>query len=185
MSIIKYIEEQKKSLRKLIREKKNAFSEGQFFAESENVFAQLERMPLFRKAKTVLAYWSIPKELQTHAFIERWYKTKTIILPLVVGDILELRVYNGPQCMVEGPAFGILEPQKGEIFSGKSIDFGIIPGMAFDLQGNRMGRGKGYYDKLLKTIDVPKYGVCLSLQVVPQVPTADYDVPMDGVISPK
>lgn len=185
MDITNEIIEQKKALRKLIREKTNSFPLEQFKVESDNVMAQVESMPQFQNAKTVLAYWSMSKELGTHDFVTKWYKQKTIILPLVVGDVLELRIYDGSESMQEGPAFGILEPQRGKIFTDTTIDFGIIPGMAFDLQGNRMGRGKGYYDKLLKTIDVPKYGVCFSFQVVKQVPVDHYDVILDGIVFPK
>ncbi|MDD2277529.1 MAG: 5-formyltetrahydrofolate cyclo-ligase [Bacteroidales bacterium] len=179
------IKENKEALRKEIKVKKSAFNKENYPIESDNVFAQIEQSPAFKEAKTVLAYWSLPKEVETHRFVDKWYKHKTIILPLVVGDILELRVYSGPDCMVVGPSFGILEPQKGEIFTEQSIDFGIIPGMAFDLKGNRIGRGKGYYDKLLKTISVPKFGVCLSFQLVDSVPVDHYDITMDRVIYPK
>lgn len=179
------IKGQKKVLRKVIKVKKSAFKKENYLIESDNVFSQIEKSPAFKDAKTVLAYWSLPREVETHRFVDKWYKHKKIILPLVVGDALELRVYSGPDSMVVGPSFGILEPQKGAIFTETTIDFGIIPGMAFDLQGNRIGRGKGYYDKLLKEINVLKVGVCLSFQLVDRVPVDHYDVAMDLVISPK
>ncbi len=179
------IKAQKKVLRKVIKVQKSTFSKGNYLIESDNVFSQIENSPAFKDAKTVLAYWSLPREIETHRFVNKWYRHKKIILPLVVGDELELRVYNGPESMVVGPSFGILEPQKGEIFTETAIDFGIIPGMAFDLQGNRIGRGKGYYDKLLKKIDVLKVGVCLSFQLVDKIPIDSYDVVMDLVVYPQ
>lgn len=185
MDVNNNIKEQKRALRKLIYEKMGSFPLEQFKVESDNVMAQIENMPQFQSAKTVLAYWAMPRELDTRAFIEKWYKEKTFILPLVVGDFLELRVFEGIESLVEGPAYGILEPQKGPAFTDKSIDFGIIPGVAFDLNNKRMGHGKGYYDKLLKTLDVPKFGVCFSFQVVQQVPVDDFDVTLDGIVYPK
>lgn len=185
MNIDNKIKEEKQLLRKQIAQLKKTLSKEEKLAQSHSIFQQVEAMPLFQQAKTVLAYWSMPDEVETHRFVTRWYKEKTIILPLVVGDVLELRIYEGPESMVVGPVYDILEPQKGIPFEGSAIDFGIIPGVAFDKNGNRMGRGKGYYDKMLSTISVPKYAVGLSVQRVDSVPTHSFDIPMDGVIFPK
>ena len=109
---------------------------------------KLEQYPAFQQAKTVLLYYSLKDEVQTHDFVERWSKTKNIVLPVVVGDYLELRNYTGKQDLQTG-SYNIEEPI-GEIFNDyKSIDLAIIPGVSFDEEGNRLGRGKGYYDQLL------------------------------------
>jgi 5-formyltetrahydrofolate cyclo-ligase len=175
-------DQQKKLLRKKIREIKNGVDFSEMGSETKSVIDQIEILPEFQSAKTVLAYWSLPDELQTHSFVLKWYKTKTILLPLVKGDILELRVFSGMDCMVEGPSFGILEPQLGEKYDNSGIDMAIIPGLAFDKSGNRLGRGKGYYDKLLKAEKMTKIGVCYSFQMVESVPTDSFDVCMDKVI---
>ncbi|MDL2305912.1 5-formyltetrahydrofolate cyclo-ligase, partial [Bacteroides sp. OttesenSCG-928-D19] len=86
--------------------------------------------------------------------MEKWSKTKTIILPVVEGGILQLRTYSTPENLDTG-LYGIKEPS-GEYFTNYHlIDLAIIPGMAFDASGNRLGRGKGYYDKLLPNIAAP------------------------------
>lgn len=174
--------EQKKQLRKLIREKKYQFSFIQKLAASKPVFEQLEQLPEFVKAQTVLLYWSMKDEIHTHDFILKWYQQKNIILPLVDGDSLQLRQFTGMDCMVEGTSFGILEPGKGPVADVSKIELGVIPGIAFDRMGNRMGRGKGYYDKLL--IGRPFYtvGVCFDFQMVEQVPVDINDVPLHKVI---
>jgi 5-formyltetrahydrofolate cyclo-ligase len=179
------IKEQKKELRKLIKTRKALYSNEERIDQSKKVFSEIESLPSFANAKTVLAYWSLPDEVQTHSFIEKWYKHKTIVLPLVVGDTLELKVYTGPECMEEGPSYGILEPKNGVAYTSNNIDLGIIPGMAFDLQGNRLGRGKGYYDKLLKEMNMKTIGVCFSFQLVDKVPSDTFDIAMDSVICPQ
>lgn len=179
------ISELKKQLRQKIKERKKLVSKEIMLVDSKNIFKEIEKLPEFVSAKTVLAYWSLPDEVQTHEFVMKWYKHKRIFLPIVVGDKLELRLFSGMDCMVEGVAFGILEPKKGDPAGEKDIDFGIIPGMAFDLNGNRMGRGKGYYDKLLLSKNIYKVGVCYDFQIVENVPTDSFDIPMDLIISSK
>ena len=81
-------------------------------------------------------------------------------------------------------SYGILEPV-GEPFTNyHDIDVAIIPGMAFDLAGNRMGRGKGFYDRLLpKLADARKIGICFSFQLLEHIPTEAHDCPMDIIVS--
>ncbi len=107
-----------------------------------NILAALEAHPAFRAANTVLLYHSLNDEVDTHAFIQKWSSEKRILLPVVVGDDLELRIYTGPENMSISGIYGIAEPT-GEIFTDYAdIDFIVVPGVAFDAKGNRLGRGK-------------------------------------------
>ena len=113
------------------------------------VMCRLESHALFRAAHTVLLYSSLPDEVDTHTFIRRWEGRKRILLPVVVSDSeLELRVYTGSSNMRRG-AFNIDEPAGAAFTDYGSIDLAVIPGVAFDRHGNRLGRGRGYYDRLL------------------------------------
>lgn len=135
---------------------------------------------MFQSAQTVLLYFSMNDEVHTHTFIEKWSKLKTILLPVIKGELLELRIYSGNKEMVTN-SYGIPEPQ-GEAFTNyEQIDLAIIPGMAFDRKGNRLGRGKGYYDKLLPQIKAPKMGICFPFQLMEEIPTEAFDVSMDTV----
>lgn len=179
-----YINSLKKQLRESIKSTKKTKSREQKQTESDAVFKTIEQLPEFAAAKTVLVYWSIDDEVSTHDFIQKWYKVKQILLPVVVNNTLEIREFSGMDCMVEGKSFGIFEPSKGKIVSPNSIDLGIIPGVAFDAAGNRLGRGKGFYDRLLKNYNFIKIGVCFSFQHVKEVPTNSNDVKMDKVVTP-
>ena len=78
--------------------------------------------------------------------------------------------------------FNILEPQNEE-YTG-DYDLIVVPGVAFDRNGNRIGRGKGYYDRFLcKHLDVKRIGICFDFQLVDEVPTEDNDIRMDEVVS--
>lgn len=173
----------KKQLRKQIRERKKEFSLSEKIKLSEPIFEKIEKEELFKKAKVVLLYYSMDDEVYTHDFVEKHYKTKTILLPCVDGDDLILRQYLGIESMKAGEQFGILEPVGKEFNDLEKIDLMIIPGVAFDKEKNRLGRGRGFYDRLLKTVNATKIGVCFDFQVVEQVPTEDFDVKMDVVIS--
>lgn len=173
----------KKQLRKQIRERKKEFSLPEKIKLSEPIFEKIEKEELFKEAKVVLLYYSMDDEVYTHDFVEKHYKTKTILLPCVDGDDLILRQYLGIESMKAGEQFGILEPVGKEFNDLEKIDLMIIPGVAFDKEKNRLGRGRGFYDRLLKTVNATKIGVCFDFQVVEQVPTEDFDVKMDVVIS--
>lgn len=173
----------KKQLRKQIRERKKEFSLSEKIELSRPVFEKIEKEELFKEAKVVLLYYSMDDEVYTHDFVEKHYKTKTILLPCVDGYDLILRQYLGIESMKAGEQFGILEPVGKEFNDLEKIDLMIIPGVAFDKEKNRLGRGRGFYDRLLKTVNATKIGVCFDFQIVEQVPTEDFDVKMDVVIS--
>ena len=149
---------------------------------SADVLNRLEAHPAFRQAHTVLIYHSLPDEVNTHDFIRKWSEHKQILLPAVTGDDLELRRYTGLHDLKKG-AYGIEEPV-GEPFTDyTSIDLAIVPGVAFDARGNRLGRGKGYYDRLLPRLpSTYKIGICFPFQLLEEVPAEAQDVRMDEVI---
>jgi len=167
----------KKELRRLIRNAPGPF-EG-----ADRIWQRLETISGFQDSDIVLLYWSIPGEVETQDFIRRWYGSKRIALPKVVGDVLELREFS-PEQMVEGYR-GILEPSgEAPLIAASDIDFAVVPGMAFDVRGGRLGRGKGYYDRLLPSLSCPKAAVAFGHQLVDMVPMEEHDVRMDMVITP-
>lgn len=151
--------------------------------QSAEILAALEAHPAFRAATTVLLYHSLKDEVDTHEFIRKWSREKRILLPVVVGDDLELRLYTRPEDLKPG-AYGIEEPT-GELFTDYAdIDFIAVPGVAFDRNGNRLGRGKGYYDRLLPRIpSAYKAGICFPFQLVEEVPAEPFDIRMDEIIT--
>jgi len=184
---------EKAEIRKRMRELKRAVSAEEKLRRSETVMRSVEQLPEFRQAHVVLLYWSMADEVQTHAFVERWYREKTILLPCVVGDDLVLRQYTGPECMVAGEQFGIGEPAGRDRMGAAGseewkeldkVELIVVPGVAFDKQGNRMGRGRGFYDRLLKsTPNAVKVGVAYDFQMLDTIPVEPHDVKMDRVMS--
>ncbi|HSH51122.1 MAG TPA: 5-formyltetrahydrofolate cyclo-ligase [Bacteroidales bacterium] len=177
------IDQQKKETRKYIKQLKKKYTLDEKKAKSKIIFDQIDRLDEFQKADTIMAYWSMNDEVYTHDFVLKWYQTKTIILPSVKGDELELRIFKGLDDLAEGSAFGIKEPRA--LYKGPldKIDLIIVPGVAFDKQNNRLGRGKAYYDKLLSKTLAFKIGICFDFQMLESVPADQYDIKMDMVIS--
>mgnify|MGYP003290471093 CR=1 FL=1 len=176
----------KQELRKQIRAAKKAVPFCDKLSRSIPIMQQVEEIPEFQQAKTILLYWSMDDEVQTHDFVNKWYQQKTLLLPCVDGDDLRLRQYTGPDCLKAGEQFGIGEPTGPEFTALDTIEMIIVPGMAFDRNNNRMGRGRGFYDRLLKsTPNAFKVGVAFDFQMVENVPTEEFDVPMNAVIFEK
>lgn len=171
----------KQALRQLIRQRKQQHSTG----ESAAIIAQLKQNPKFLLARTLLLYSALPDEVQTQPLVDQLAaEGKTVLLPRVTSDTdMELRRYTGTADLQKG-AFGIMEPI-GEVFTDyATIDVAIVPGMAFDLEGHRLGRGKGYYDRFLARVpNVYKIGLCFAWQLVDCVPTDANDIMMDCVVS--
>ena len=169
-----------------MRELKRAVPAEEKLRRSDAVMSRVEQTKAFAKAKVVLLYWSMTDEVQTHDFVNRWYRDKKLLLPCVDGDDLRLRPYTGPDCMVAGAQFGIGEPDASlpEFTDLDKVEIIIVPGVAFDPTGNRMGRGRGFYDRLLKaTPNAMKIGVAYDFQMLDEIPVEPHDVKMGKVIS--
>ena len=108
---------------------------------------------------------------------------RTILLPRVTSDTdMELRRYTGTKDLKRG-AFGIMEPTGALFTDYEKIEVVVVPGMAFDTAGHRLGRGKGYYDRFLAQHPVRRtIGVAFPFQHVPQVPCDSHDILMDEVV---
>ncbi len=172
---------EKKELRAQIKALKKQHSKEQLLEQSKMIMAKLEQHPDFIKAERVMLYSALPDEVQTQVFLEKWHLKKTIILPTVVGDDI-IPVEYGKDTEFATGDFNILEPQN-EPYTG-GFDLIVVPGVAFDAKGNRLGRGKGYYDRFLcQHLEVKRIGICFDFQFVDEVPSEPFDIRMDEVIT--
>lgn len=175
---------EKTEIRKIVRGLKKEVPLEEKKRRSMPIMERVSTLPAFEQAKTVLLYWSMDDEVYTHEFVRQWYERKRILLPCVDGDDLLLRQYTGPESMQPGPQFGIPEPT-GEVFTElEKVEMIVVPGVAFDRKNNRMGRGRGFYDRLLKsTPNAVKVGVAFDFQIFDLIPVESFDVPMDFVVT--
>ncbi len=150
---------------------------------AEEVFSQLEKTAAFIMAENILMYHSLPDELSTIKFLRKWHDRKRFFLPRVNGVNLDILPYE--ESRLELGSFHIEEPTGDNVADVADIELMIIPAVAFDRKGNRLGRGKGFYDRLLSTSKATKIGVGYEFQLFDSIPSEPHDVAMDMVITQK
>lgn len=171
----------KQEIRRLIKARKALLTAGERLAAAAAVFDRLEQSAAFKVADRILMYNSLPDELSTREFIARWAGRKHFYLPRVNGVNLDILPYDSTR-MALG-AFHIEEPQGDDVVDPAEIELVIVPAVAYDRRGNRVGRGKGFYDRLLADTRATKIGVAYDFQLVEDIEADLHDVPVDFVIT--
>ena len=139
----------------------------------------------FSRAETVMAYAAMKTEPNLDMVLEEILRQgKTLVLPRCeAGDQLSGRIVQDLSQRIPG-MFGILEPPPAAPVADKtSIDLILVPGMAFDWEGGRLGRGKGYYDRYLRDYGGRTLGVCFRSALLEQVPMDSHDCRVDAVVT--
>ena len=181
----------KKELRKLFLEKRKGLTEGEYtrlnLALYSQFFASVD-LSFIRVLHTFLPLEG-NREPDTWAILDRIrreYPQVRVSLPRVNGDHLENIYYEGPH-QLEISAWGIREPKQGVPTPPEKIDLVVVPLLAFDQRGHRVGYGRGYYDRLLRQVRPQCLKVGLSLfQPVDAIDDiSDYDVPLDRCVTPE
>lgn len=174
----------KETIRKEIRDRKRHFNSDELREMSLPVVSALLENEHVLSAHTVMAYCSLSDEVDTRQLLNRLVAMgKRVLLPKVTNSTrMELREYHGEADLISG-AYGIMEPDGPTFTDYAAIDAAIVPGMSFDKDGNRLGRGKGYYDRFLTLLPhAYLIGVCFGFQLSDEVPHTDYDIRMNEVI---
>lgn len=151
---------------------------------SHKITQQLFDHPLFISARKIFSYISRDDEVSTEQLLKTATRTKSIFVPAIKDDHMFAIPYTDREKMIQGP-YGIMVPQ-GNFTPYKEDDYDliIVPGVAFDIYGNRLGMGKGFFDRFLKTVTAPTIGLAFDCQVVDKVPIDDYDVPVSFLVTP-
>ena len=179
-----HIKEQKKELRKRIKELKKAVSAGELKRQSQAIQEKVISSEQFKKAKHILLYWALPDEVDTKKILNEWHKKKQLFLPVIKGNDLDIVLFEGEDKMVPDAKYGIPEPVGEKVEDEGIIDLVVVPGMAFDKQNNRLGRGAGYYDRILKRlINATKAGLAFDFQYIETIPVEPHDIKMDMVFT--
>lgn len=179
-----HLKDSKPLIRKAVKERVAAMSETDKQREADVLFSYLENSELVRNSKKILLYHPMADEIDVTNAIQKWAGTKEIYLPAIEGDDIVIRQYKSEQDLKIGK-YGILEPVGAVLDNPEEIDLVIVPGRAFDIRGYRLGRGKGYYDRLLPKMRAIKIGVCFDCQYIFRVPAEEHDIPMDYVVCRK
>lgn len=150
---------------------------------AEEVFNRLEKTAAFILADRIMMYHSLPDELYTLDFLKKWSNKKKFYLPRVNGVDLEILPYE--ESRLELGSFHIEEPTGNDVMDPSEIELVVVPAVAYDRKGKRLGRGKGFYDRFLQQTKATKIGVGYEFQLLDEIPTEPHDVAMDIVITQK
>lgn len=172
---------EKNEIRYKMKNLREVMSESTRRSAAEEVFDRLEKTAAFLLADRIMMYHSLPDELYTHDFLRKWNGRKRFYLPRVNGVNLEVLPYE--ESRLELGSFHIEEPTGTDCIDPSEIELVIVPAVAYDKKGRRLGRGKGFYDRFLKHTKATKVGVGYEFQLVEELPSEAHDIAMDIVIT--
>ena len=180
----------KKSLRVKVHQRLGSQSVESRKTRSLKVQKKLFSAPAFKKAHCVCFYVSLPSEVDTSGMIDKALELgKRVLVPRTNLENKELSLYEikDRERDLKKGAYGVMEPRpaKARLARLEEVDCLVIPGVVFDKKNNRIGRGKGYYDRFLKKFGpgVLKIGLAFSFQVVSKIPVENHDMPVDQVLT--
>lgn len=173
----------KEEIRIKIKARKSLLSQQEKDSAAKAAFAFLESHASFLMAERILMYHSLADELSTRDFIDKWSSRKSFFLPRVNGVNLDILPYERSRLALG--AFHIEEPTGDDIRDISDIELIVVPAVAYDRHGNRVGRGKGYYDRMLGDTKATKIGIAYDFQVVDEIDSDPHDVAVDIIITDK
>jgi 5-formyltetrahydrofolate cyclo-ligase len=176
----------KQALRKRVAAWRDGLSEARRNADGARLAARVLALECYREARTVLLYFAIGSEPATADLVRAVLNDgKTLVMPRIAdGDLVLHRVDDPATDLAEG-VWGIREPLPDRPrVAPKAVDLFLLPGLAFDPSGGRLGYGRGYFDRTLAGAPGVKAALAFDGQVVERVPTGPHDVAVDLVVTP-
>ncbi len=177
--------EEKAALRKQIRQRRNAFTQEEAAYSNKAICSQVFHLPEYIACKNFFCFVSTPDEIDTTSILKHALAAgKRVMVPRCVGNgIMEIYAIKGFDDLESG-AFGILEPKEGCLrVLPTEIDFAIIPCISCTRHGERLGQGGGYYDRYMVNRTFLAAAVCRNKLLCDEIPTGQYDLPVDMVIT--
>ena len=181
--------ETKAALRRAVLRRRDALPEGERALLGGRIVAAILDLPTYENAGVVLAYASFGTELRTDGFLRRVLADgKTLLLPRVERGALGLYEVRSPAVDLEPGKWGIREPKPDRCPPADpgSVDFALVPGVAFDRRARRLGYGGGFYDRLLAgglREGAARVSGAFGVQILAEVPTDPHDAPVDLVVT--
>lgn len=173
----------KTELRKSIRTRKRAMTEAEIREKSQELGRLFLQSEEYRNARSIYGYLPYNQEVRTVAMLEQALRDgKRVAVPKCYGDEMRF-IWMEDLSLVEKGYAGIPEPIADGPIADDETALVLMPGMAFDREGHRIGYGGGFYDKFLaREENHPKVALCYDFQMVPHLETEEYDIPVDKVI---
>ena len=173
----------KKELRRSIRERKRAMTEVEIVSRSEKLGVLFAQSEAYKAAKTIYGYLPYNQEVRTVPMLEQALRDgKRVAVPKVYGDEMKFLYLDDLTKVSKGYA-EIPEPIADEPVADDKTALVLMPGLAFDPAGHRIGYGGGFYDKFLAAEpNHPTLALCYEFQMLPELHTEEHDIPVDTVL---
>jgi 5-formyltetrahydrofolate cyclo-ligase len=159
-------------------------------AHSHRIWERVVGLPCYQRARVLLGYMAFDHEVLTDSLMQQAMASgKQLVLPMVLGDRQEMALYLIEDLRSDvAPGYrGILEPQpqRTRVVAPETLELALIPGVAFDLRGGRLGLGAGFYDRLLSRLprDIPTVGLAFDFQVIPRLPLQPHDMVVQAIVT--
>jgi len=182
------MDKNKKEIRNRMAKLRNKISLEDKKIKDDIIFNKLVDNADFKNANNYFLFVSFRSEIETKTIINYLIdKNKNVFVPKVVGDIMKLYLIKSLDDLEKG-VMGIMEPKENlKELTDEKLDFILMPGLAFDNLGGRIGYGGGFYDKFLSTLDyvdlVPKIAIAYKFQIIDSIPMNDHDIRVDNIIT--
>jgi 5-formyltetrahydrofolate cyclo-ligase len=184
------IQARKRQLRRWILALRRGLPATEYLPRSQRVWERVAALSDYQRARVVLGYMAFDREVLTEGLIRQAMASgKQMALPVVQADRRHLALYAIEDLERDvAPGYhGILEPQpqRTRAVAPDALDLVLVPGVAFDMRGGRLGFGAGFYDRLLSRLprQVPKVGLAFDFQVIPRLPHQPHDIMLDAVVT--
>jgi 5-formyltetrahydrofolate cyclo-ligase len=179
--------QQKENLRQRLLKQRESISQAEFDSNSVEIVQTLKKQPEFLQAGSIHCYISMNerREVNTHQLIKELLADgKQVVAPVTnfqENTLSHVRLKSYEH--LEANKWGVLEPGVGDLISPEQLDLVIVPMVAADEQCNRIGYGEGFYDRFLSKVDCPKIGLIFEDNVVKRLPTEEFDIPLDKIVT--
>jgi len=174
----------KQAMRATVRERVRAMTRADRADASGRIVDALESTTAFAQARMVVGFWPLSDEPDVRRLLERALALgKRVCLPRVASERVDLVAVHDLGFAGKASGLGVWEPTAGKVVPSSEVDLVLAPGMAFDARGVRLGRGKGFFDRLLvdRTTEWMVCGVCFGVAMVDEVPRESHDALVDAV----
>ena len=185
---MRYSDLNKEEIRRKIKSRRDELQTYEVLKRSNEIIANLKKLPEFKEATNIACYISFNNEVYTHGLIKEYVNKKRVFVPVIDRERKEIILSHLKDWKeLSSGAYGILEPRKEFLRIGRygDIQLIIVPGIAFDEKGNRIGYGGGYFDRLLKKLKAKKVALAYDFQILKEIPNEEHDVRMDVIVSEK
>jgi 5-formyltetrahydrofolate cyclo-ligase len=184
------VRDRKRYIRRTLRAVRRGLSEAERLARSRRVWERVAALACYQHARVVLGYMAFDHEVLTDGLMRRAMASgKQLVLPMVLGNRQGMALYVIEELERDvAPGYcGILEPQprRTRAVAPETLELALIPGVAFDLRGGRLGLGAGFYDRLLSQLPrgIPMVGLAFDFQVIPRLPLQPHDILLDAIVT--